>query len=131
MKISTFDQYQAAYAQSVDDPEGFWAEIAQQFHWKKPWKKTLEWNFAEPSIKWFVGGTLNITENGLDRHLAERGDQPAIVWEPNDPDDTAVTITYKMLHDQGMPLCQRAQKVTASAKVTGCVSTCQWCPSWP
>ena len=98
MKVSTFEEYQAAYRQSVDDPEGFWAEIAQQFHWKKPWKKVLEWNFTEPSVKWFVGGKLNITENALDRHLEERGDQPAIIWEPNDPDDQAVTITYKMLH---------------------------------
>lgn len=98
MKISTFEEYQTAYSQSVEDPEGFWAEIAQQFQWKKPWKKVLEWNFTEPSIKWFVGGKLNITENALDRHLADKGDQPAIIWEPNDPDDKVVTITYRMLH---------------------------------
>ncbi|HEV7350216.1 acetate--CoA ligase [Telluribacter sp.] len=98
MRVKTYEEYQSAYTQSVEDPEGFWAEVAQQFQWRKPWKKVLEWNFTEPSIKWFVGGKLNITENALDRHLSERGDQPAIIWEPNDPDDRPVTITYRNLH---------------------------------
>jgi acetyl-CoA synthetase len=100
MKITTFEEYQAAYQHSIEDPEGFWAEIAQQFQWRKPWKKVLNWNFEEPSIKWFEGGKLNITENALDRHLADKADQPAIVWEPNDPDDKSVTITYRTLHDR-------------------------------
>ncbi|WP_128544127.1 acetate--CoA ligase [Larkinella soli] len=99
-RIRTFDEYQEAYRASVEDPEGFWAEIAQQFQWRKPWKKTLQWNFEEPNVKWFVGGKLNITENCLDRHLPERGDQPAIIWEPNDPHEAGVTMTYRMLHDQ-------------------------------
>ncbi|TDB67964.1 acetate--CoA ligase [Arundinibacter roseus] len=98
MNITTFEEYQTAYAQSVSDPEGFWAEVAQQFVWKKPWKKVLEWNFTEPSVKWFVGGKMNITENALDRHLADKADHPAIIWEPNEPDDQPVTITYSMLH---------------------------------
>ena len=99
MKITTFEEYRTAYQQSVDDPEGFWAEIAQQFQWRKPWKKVLNnWNFTEPDVQWFVGGKLNITENALDRHLAERGDQPAIIWESNDPDDASVTITYRTLY---------------------------------
>ena len=100
MRISTFEEYQTAYQQSVADPEGFWAEIAQEFKWHKPWKKVLDWNFTEPNIKWFVGGKTNIAENALDRHLRERGNQAAIVWEPNDPTDPSVTLTYKMLHDQ-------------------------------
>ncbi|GAB3898448.1 acetate--CoA ligase [Larkinella knui] len=99
-QIRTFDEYQEAYRYSVEDPEGFWAEIAQNFQWRKPWKKTLQWNFDEPNVQWFVGGKLNITENCLDRHLAERGDQPAIIWEPNDPHEAGVTLTYRMLHDQ-------------------------------
>lgn len=99
-QIQTFDDYQEAYRYSVEDPEGFWAEIAQNFQWRKPWKKTLQWNFDEPNVQWFVGGKLNITENCLDRHLAERGDQPAIIWEPNDPHEAGVTLTYTMLHDQ-------------------------------
>jgi acetyl-CoA synthetase len=100
MKIKTFEEYQIAYQQSVDDPEGFWAEIAQQFQWRKPWKKVLSWDFNEANTKWFQGGEMNITENALDRHLADKGDQPAIIWEPNNPDDEAVTISYYMLFDQ-------------------------------
>ncbi len=100
MRIKTFEEYQVAYQQSVDDPEGYWAEVGQQFQWRKPWKKVLSGDFSEASIKWFEGGQLNITENALDRHLAEKGDQPAIIWEPNDPDDPSVTITYNLLHDR-------------------------------
>lgn len=100
MKIKTFEEYQVAYKQSVDDPEGFWAEIAQQFQWRTPWKKVLSWDFNEAETKWFQGGVMNITENALDRHLADKGDQAAIIWEPNDPDDKAVTISYYMLYDQ-------------------------------
>ena len=98
--ITTPDQYQTAYQKSVEDPEAFWAEIAQSFQWRKPWTKTLAWNFTDPDVKWFQGGKLNITENCLDRHLADRADQPALVWEPNDPAEPGVTLTYRMLHDQ-------------------------------
>ncbi|CCH00806.1 acetate--CoA ligase [Fibrella sp. WM1] len=99
MRIRTFADYQTAYQRSVDDPEAFWAEVAQEFQWRKPWTKTLQWNFEEPSIKWFPGGKLNITENVLDRHLRDRPNQPAIIWEPNDPAEPSVTLSYKMLHD--------------------------------
>ena len=99
MRIRTFAEYQIAYDQSVNDPEAFWAEVAQHFQWRKPWTKTLQWNFGEPNIKWFSGGKLNITENVLDRHLTTRPNQPAIIWEPNDPAEPSVTLTYKMLHD--------------------------------
>ena len=100
MRIKTFEEYQIAYKQSVDDPEGFWAEIAQQFKWRKPWKKVLSWDFNEANTKWYEGGEMNITENALDRHLETKGDQVAILWEPNDPEDAAVSITYHMLFDQ-------------------------------
>lgn len=100
MRIKTFEEYQVAYKQSVDDPEGFWAEVAQQFKWRKPWKKVLSWDFNEAQTKWFEGGEMNITENALDRHLETKGDQVAIIWEPNDPDDVAVNITYRVLYDR-------------------------------
>jgi acetyl-CoA synthetase len=100
MRITTFEEYQVAYQQSVDDPEGYWAEVGQQFQWRKPWKKVLSGDFSQADVKWFEGGELNITENALDRHLADKGDQPAIIWEPNDPDDRAVTITYRVLYDR-------------------------------
>lgn len=97
-RITSFEEYQHAYKQSVDDPEGFWNERAEQFLWKKKWDKVLEWNFTGPDVKWFINGKLNITENCLDRHLETRGNQPALIWEPNDPEEKHRTITYRELH---------------------------------
>ncbi|MBO0931504.1 acetate--CoA ligase [Fibrella aquatilis] len=116
MRITTFAEYETAYQKSVEDPESFWAEIAQEFQWRKPWTKTLQWNFTEPNVKWFVGGKLNITENCLDRHLATRGDQPALIWEPNDPSEAGVTLTYRMLHDQ---VCRMANVLKKNGVVKG------------
>jgi acetyl-CoA synthetase len=99
MQINSFEQYQETYQQSVNEPEKFWAGIAENFLWKKKWDKVLSWNFTEPDIKWFEGAKLNITENCLDRHLIENGDKPAIIWEPNDPGKDSITLSYKVLHD--------------------------------
>jgi acetyl-CoA synthetase len=104
-QIGSLEDYQSAYKKSVDDPAGFWAGIAEHFKWHKKWDKVLEWNFSEPRINWFSGGKLNITENCLDRHLAERGDQPAMVWEPNDPAEAHRVLTYGELH---FKVCQFA-----------------------
>jgi acetyl-CoA synthetase len=98
MRIRTVDEYNAAYAKSVSDPEGFWAEVASNFQWKKKWDKVLNWNFTEPKVEWFINGKLNITENCLDRHLSQRGDQVAFHWEPNDPKENSRKITYRELH---------------------------------
>ena len=100
MQIKTFEEYQQTYKHSVEQPEEFWASIADNFLWKKKWDKVLSWNFSEPNVKWFEGAKLNITENCLDRHLAENGDKPAIIWEPNDPEKDPITITYNILHVQ-------------------------------
>ena len=97
-RITSFEHYQEEYKRSVEDPEKFWADQAEQFTWHKKWDKVLEWNFDEPNIKWFSGGKLNITENCLDRHLEKRGDQIAIIAEPNNPDEKARKISYKELH---------------------------------
>src|SRR4030095_5078556 len=97
-QITSYDQYKSVYKRSVDDPEGFWAEVASHFHWRKKWDKVLEWNFKEPKVKWFIGGKLNITENCLDRNLEKLGDKPAIIWEPNDPNEKNRTLTYRELH---------------------------------
>ncbi len=97
-QITSFEHYQRVYDQSVKDPEGFWAAEAETFQWRKPWDKVLEWDFEGPNVKWFQGGKLNITENCLDRHLAERGDQTAILFEPNEPGDAATELTYRQLH---------------------------------
>jgi acetyl-CoA synthetase len=104
-QIQSLEQYRAAYKQSEEDPEGFWSNIADQFQWHKKWDNVLEWNFKEPSVKWFQGAKLNITENCLDRHLAERASQPAIIWEPNDPEEHHRVLTYKELH---FKVCQFA-----------------------
>ncbi len=96
-QIRSLDQYNMAYSYSLSHPEEFWAGVAEHFVWRKKWDKVLDWNFTEPSIKWFEGGKLNITENCLDRHIAQSGDKPAIIWEPNDPDDHHRILTYKEL----------------------------------
>lgn len=97
-QISTFQQYQQAYERSVTDPEGFWADEAATFQWEKKWDSVLEWDFDGPNIEWFKGGKFNITVNCLDRHLPERGDQTAILFEPNEPSDPAIRLSYRQLH---------------------------------
>ncbi|QQS53532.1 MAG: acetate--CoA ligase [Candidatus Competibacteraceae bacterium] len=93
------DQYLEMYKRSIDDPEGFWAEQAQQFlSWYKPWDKVLDWDFTKGHIRWFEGGKINVSHNCLDRHLATRGDQIAIIWEGDSPNEDQ-KITYKQLHE--------------------------------
>lgn len=108
-QIKSLAQYHEAYRKSVENPEEFWAEIAENFAWHQKWDKVLEWNFKEPKIEWFKGGKLNITENCIDRHLATRGEQPAIIWEPNNPEERTRIITYNRLHKR---VCQVAQMLT-------------------
>jgi acetyl-CoA synthetase len=111
LQIQSMEEYRQAYEQSVQNPEGFWAEQAEGFQWRKKWDKVLEWNFTEPNVNWFVGGKLNITENCLDRHLETRGDQTAIIWEPNDPEQPTQHITYKQLHAE---VCKTANALKAN-----------------
>ncbi len=96
-RIQSLEEYQRSYAYSVQDPEGFWGDIAQSYHWKKPWEKTLEWEFKSPSVQWFLKGQLNITENCLDRHIADKGNQTALIWEPNDPNEKSKHFSYQEL----------------------------------
>ncbi|MCX7744443.1 MAG: acetate--CoA ligase [Flavobacteriales bacterium] len=98
--IRNFSEYQKAYHLSLENPEKFWNDIALDFYWKKKWEKTLQWNFTQPDIKWFCGGKLNITENCLDRHLDVLGNHPAIVWEPNHPEEHTRILTYNELYLQ-------------------------------
>ena len=105
-QIKSLEEYKATYKKSIETPEEFWAEIARNFLWRKPWDKVLEWNFTEPNIKWFINGKLNITENCIDRHLEELGNKPAIIWEPNNPEDRVRIVTYNRLHKR---VCQFAQ----------------------
>ena len=98
LRINSFDDYKRVYDYSVAEPENFWGSVADTFYWQKKWDKVLDWNFTEPNVKWFSGGKLNITENCLDRHLANDADKTAMIWEPNDPEEHYRSFTYKELH---------------------------------
>ena len=116
MRISTWSDYQKVYEKSVENPEAFWAEIAEDFVWRKKWNTVLEWDFHKPEVKWFIGGKLNITENCLDRHLATRGNQTALIWEPSDPKDEAKHFTYQQLYDH---TCRAANMLKANGVQKG------------
>ncbi len=105
-QLTSFEQYQQAYSESVADPEKFWGVVAQHFVWRRKWEKVLEWNFKEPNVEWFKGGRLNVTESCIDRHLETMGDKPAIIWEPNNPEEKTRIVTYNRLHKR---VCQFAQ----------------------
>lgn len=94
--------YEAMYAASIADPAAFWGKHGKRIEWIKPFTKVKSSNFdlGSVDIKWFEDGTLNISANCIDRHLATRGDQTAIIWEPDSPEETALHITYKELHDK-------------------------------
>lgn len=91
--------YQKMYNESVQDPEGFWAKQAERLHWNRKWDKVMDVNYHEAEIKWFEGGQINVAYNCLDRHLEERGDQVAIIWESDDP-NVDRKITYRELHEE-------------------------------
>ncbi|MFN8242635.1 MAG: acetate--CoA ligase [Ferruginibacter sp.] len=105
-QINSLEQYHNDYKRSVEDPEGFWGGVAENFYWRKKWDKVLNWNFTEPKVEWFAGGKLNITENCIDRHLPAMADKPALIWEPNNPEERVRVVTYARLHKR---VCQFAQ----------------------
>ncbi|WP_458791158.1 acetate--CoA ligase [Yoonia sp. MH D7] len=94
--------YDAMYAASIAHPNTFWAEHGKRIDWIKPFTKvkSADFTLGQVAIKWFEDGTLNVAANCIDRHLATRGDQTAIIWEPDSPDDDALHISYKELHDK-------------------------------
>lgn len=99
--IKHLEEYYQVYRKSIREPENFWEEIAEEhFVWRKKWDKVLEWDFSKPSIKWFQGAKLNITENCIDRHLATRANKTAILFEPNNPSEAAERITYRQLSER-------------------------------
>jgi acetyl-CoA synthetase len=100
IQLKTFEEYKTAYKKSIDSPEQFWAEIAENFTWQKKWDKVLDWNFEEPNIKWFLNAKFNITENAIDRHLPDKANKTAFIWEPNSVDAKHRVITYQNLHDE-------------------------------
>ena len=99
-RIKTLSEYFKKYELSKKDPEKFWSEIADSFIWKKKWDNVLESDFENADFKWFKNAELNITENIFERNLSERGDKTAIIWEPNDPKESPIYLSYKELYKQ-------------------------------
>ncbi|MCE3297088.1 MAG: acetyl-coenzyme synthetase [Crocinitomicaceae bacterium] len=110
LQIKSFEEYEEKYRKSVENPEAFWADIAEYFYWQKKWDKVLEWNFSEPKIEWFKGAKLNITENIFDRQLSKIGDKKAIIWEPNNPGEQEKNYTYRELYEK---VCEFANGLRA------------------
>ncbi|MCG5547601.1 acetate--CoA ligase [Halorhodospira halochloris] len=106
----SFEQYQQMYERSLNDPEGFWSEQADKFlDWFSKWGTTCEWDLSKGDIRFFAGGKLNVAYNCLDRHLESRGDQTAIIWEGDEPDQDE-SITYRDLHER---VCRFANAMKA------------------
>ena len=97
--VKGVDEYNKIYKRSIDDPEGFWAECAEQLHWYKKWDKVESSDFKNAKVEWFRGGKLNVSDNCLDRNLATRKDKPALIWE-GEPEGDSKTFTYQQLHDE-------------------------------
>ena len=114
--IKSLSEFKQAKVQAEENPVGFWSEVAREFHWKSPWKQTLDYDFSIPEVKWFIGGKLNITENCLDRHLATQPNKTAILFEPNDPTGEVQRLTYKELHRR---VCQTANMLKANGAKKG------------
>ncbi|MEP7268673.1 MAG: acetate--CoA ligase [Saprospiraceae bacterium] len=105
LQIKSRAEYEQTYKKSVENPDAFWGEIAENFLWKKKWDQVSNWSFDPMDVKWFEGGKLNITENCLDRHLKDKAGQIAILWEPNDPEAKTRSFTYRELYTS---VCQTA-----------------------
>lgn len=99
-QIKSLEEYRKVYKKSIENPEAFWGDVASHFYWRKHWNKVLDWEFKTPSVKWFSGAHLNITENCIDRHLPSIGNKPAIIWEPNDPEERHRVLTYRELYNK-------------------------------
>ena len=96
--VKSLDQYRNMYKESVEDPSRFWSKVADRLSWFKKWDRVVDFDFVKANVKWFEGGKLNVSYNCLDRHVtAGYGDQTALIWESNDPNDQSRTFTYTQL----------------------------------
>jgi acetyl-CoA synthetase len=126
--IEDLPEYFKQYKQSIKNPKKFWDKIADRnFVWYQRWSKVVDYNMEEAKIKWFKNAKLNITKNCLDRHLAERGDKTAIIFEPNNPTEEAQHISYKDLHER---VCKMAN-VLAEMNVQKGDRVCIYLPMIP
>ena len=112
------DKYEAMYRDSVEDPDKFWRSEAKRIDWIKPFTKVKETSFdrADFGIRWFADGTLNLSANCLDRHLEQRGDETAIIWEPDDPSENGRSISYRQFHEM---VCRFANVLKANGADRG------------
>ncbi len=108
--ISHRDEYHSRYRASLEDPQSYWTETAGAYLWKKPFKRVHSGNFRELNVQWFEGAELNITENCLDRHLSDKPLKTAVIWEPNNPQEAPLKLTYRELHQR---VCQMANVLKA------------------
>ena len=98
--IPSLDRYDEIYKQSIDDPDKFWAKTAQRIHWNKPWDTVQNFDFVQGRIEWFSGGKLNACYNCIDRHIENGyGDETAIIWEGNDPNQSRKFSYNELLRD--------------------------------
>ena len=131
--VGSMSDYLSLYQKSIDDPEGFWSEVAEDFHWFSKWDQVRSYNYdrrtGPVSIEWFSGAKTNVCYNCVDRHLDVRPDKTAIIWEGNEPGEDA-TITFRSLHSQ---VCKFANvlKNRGSRKGTAYRFTCPWFPKRP
>ena len=127
-EIKNIQDYNLAYSESVDNPEKFWEKIASNnFKWKRKWDSVLTYDFSIPKIEWFSGAELNITENCIDRHLSDKGEKTAILFEPNDPNLPAEHITYNQLYKR----VNRFANVLKSNGITKGDRVCIYLPMIP
>ena len=115
-RVSSMEEYQRVYEESIRDPDGFWGKVAERITWRKPWSRVSKWDFETPSIEWFSGATLNVAENCLDRHVAAgRGDRAAIIWEGDDPASSRTFSYAELLED----VCRWANMLKGVGVVRG------------
>ena len=115
-KIQSLSGYLHEYQKSIHQPEKFWSRIASSFYWRKPWDRVLSWDFKGPDVKWFENAKLNITENIFEKHLFTHGDKTAIIWEPNDPNEEAIHLSYRDLFEK---TCQFSNALQAEGVKKG------------
>ena len=115
-KIQSLSGYLHEYQKSIHQPEKFWSRIASSFYWRKPWDRVLSWDFKGPDVKWFENAKLNITENIFEKHLFTHGDKTAIIWEPNDPNEETIHLSYRELFEK---TCQFSNALEAEGVKKG------------
>ena len=115
-KIQSLSGYLHEYQKSIHQPEKFWSRIASSFYWRKPWDRVLSWDFKGPDVKWFENAKLNITENIFEKHLFTHGNKTAIIWEPNDPNEAAIHMSYRELFEK---TCQFSNALEAQGVKKG------------